>query len=372
MYDREIARRRKTFVQTFLFVAAHAVAPALLLYWAGSEAWLVPYVITEVCSLVLIAVSLGLRSIVLDLVTPKARALLWAAADTDSDGGGNGTAAILLRSIKRRGLRFVGAAVALAVAVFGLWLLRQDPGPVWEQVFLVVLTPLAAAFLAGLSGLRDRAPARRSRSVYPGDATMIGLLNLAYWSSRTVANDVWNQPRARQRMLDECEQLAREAEREFLALDGVALRCDAATRAWARGQSAKLAGCVRQLKRRLLVAAGPADHEAFLCDMTALLDALIEGRSDAFDGAATEAPREKARRTRRALAIALPGAVLVAAALLLPQIPGLSEERDALNALRGTLFVSAFLASLNNISPSLSGSTSRIQSVVDKLGGGRA
>lgn len=385
------------------WLAAHVLAPWLLLRWSLADHGVILTVITYLGS-TLVAMFLDLAFLFASMDILRQERPLWAWHETRAVD-------IIEQEERDRRKSLVRTAIALALlliisAVDLMYLRRADQLFIIEMLCLVPLVSLAAIVLASLTGLTSRLAypqgLRKAARFYPPDTLLLDLLNLAFFTHSmrdempstplqksadirspyvplTMTHEMSveltgeTRPRhqsldARHRLLLAIEAASETAEYLFPGPYRASLRGDPATQNWCRGQSSNIAAAMRRHKEAVLHASATEDFDRMTQSWCAGLVAAAKGDWETL----TRIPGAPKTRLliRNVVRYLLPAMVLIAAAFLLPLVPGVARTPAVVESLRLSLLIPAALVLLAPLTPETAKATERITKTLETLSPG--
>jgi hypothetical protein len=328
----------------------HSLGVDALLYMASIPLTLFGVVIAAVIFLI------GFE----DLLSSK-REIFWAWTENEE------TESLQKRTARRRRsvYRLVPVAVlVLAAALASAYFLRSSRATYIELACIVVLTIALTAVITFVAEVSARTSkprvARLADSLYPGDAMIIDLINLAFFIMRNRV--YWQNGVTIRRIISECERSARMTQYTFPGLCGRALVGDAETMTWARDQSAQLAAGMRRHKRALLVVSGPGTLDVLLESFCSNLISLCKGNW--LELSRVPEATSRTGRFKRWVRLAIGPVLLTVAAIAIPLFIHTPELRSTI---RLYLILTAVLSVVTVISPETLKAAEVIQGVIEKI-----
>jgi hypothetical protein len=369
-------------------IVIYLVAPVILLRWVTAKHSLLIYGILYVAILLsaILIYFIGIFIAVLfigsrtafnwmaDTVSNPMQDVLWAWNERDALWGLNESEEEARQRRDRDNdrsrvrNRSIVAVVVIAIAAVGavIWL-RPSQSIFFEVLRLAPLT----CTLAFVFGVVSFAGARISQSYnirppkhfWPGDATLVDLVNLAFLANRSRAH--WQRFYPRWYLLSQFERAARKAEYAFSANYVSGSAADPETKSWTRDEAARLAAGFRRHKRVILLA-----HEPGCLDV--VIESLCSGLVAAAGGnwnelTAIPAPSSRPARLKRLARFAAPPVLLILAAIFVPELIGTAAVSDTV---RLSLIVAAVLALITAVSPESETAAATIQEVINRIPGG--
>ncbi len=350
-------------------LAAHVLAPWMLLRWSLADHGLILTIFIYLSSTVLSLIS-DLILILASLFMLRSEHVLWAWDETHDADAVREEQNDRRRSLVRGG---VALLLLLPIVAVGMSFLRgSDQSFIVELLCISPLVSIAAALFTSLTGIAIRLTrpywSRKATRFLPADVLLLEFVNLAFFTQES--RDQYGSVVIRDRLLLAIETASDMAEYLFPGRHRSALRGDHVTQNWCRVQSSNIAAALRKHKESVLYASSAKDFDRIAESLCSGLVAAAQGDWQALT-LIPGAPATKSR-IKSVARYLLPSAVLIAAAFLLPRVPGLSMTPEVTDSLRLSLLIPAALVLLTPLTPEAAKVTETISKALENSGRGAA